>query len=173
MADVHKEEQEQKRQKKAEIKQKKANNLARHGPNVLDVKIKPFRPKPKPDGIKHRSSPVYSKKACRFNKYIVALTTQTFEEAENKIKKLPTFRGHLERESEEFLIRLRNAFVEFSDREDANVRSMFENDNPKIRARTLWEMFQLAPSNPANEVFPSAVAHKEEKIQFLQELRNY
>lgn len=172
MADIRREEKEEKRQRKAETNQKKADNLARNASDVLDIKEKPFRPKRKSNGRTIRSSTVYSKKACRFNKYIVALTTQTFEEAENKIQKLPTFRGHLQQENEEFMIRLRNAFVDFSEREDANVRSMFENDNPKIRERTLWEMFQLVPSNPANEVLPSAVAHKADKIQYLQELRN-
>lgn len=168
MADVRKEEQEQKRQKKAEIKQKKANNLARHAPNVLHDKKRPSRPKPKP--ARSHQMPMDFKRMCRFGKYTAVFTTQTFKEAENKIKNRYSFRGHLDRENEAFLIRLRNAFDEFSDREDANVRNMLENDSPEIRERTLWEMFQLAPSNPANEVLPSAVALKEEKIQYLKEL---
>ena len=88
------------------------------------------------------------------------------------IKNLPTFRGHLEAENNEFLIRLQKAFVKFSDREDANVREMIERDSPRIRERVLWEMFHLAPSNPVNEVLPSAFALKEEKIHLLETMKN-
>lgn len=172
MADVRKEKQEQKRQRKAETNQKKADNLAR-APGILNIKRKPFRPKPKPTGWKScPPHPTHSKKACQLNKYIAALSKNTFQEAEKTIKNLPTFRGHLEAENNEFLIRLQKAFVKFSDREDANVREMIERDSPRIRERVLWEMFHLAPSNPVNEVLPSAFALKEEKIHLLETMKN-
>lgn len=112
----------------------------------------------------------YYKKGCLKRKYIAALSGRNLRNTMNLVQAQETFYWHRNRADIPLEVRLETAFEEFMEREGADIEEQYSDLHPHERERIVWETFELSTCNPANELLPSAVLLKEDKIRYLQNL---
>lgn len=121
----------------------------------------------------HRSRIVPSKRIYLTSKYIAALRGTNLRDAMDLVRAMPVFYWHKNRSNTPLEDRLETAFDEFLKGVGANIEEKYADLHPHERESIVWGMFELSPCNPANELLPSFVALKEDKIKFLESLTSF
>ena len=112
----------------------------------------------------------YYKKCCLVSRYIAILNAYDVHQAVISVQSLPAYYWDSKSIQPPLAVRLETEFKEFTLREGVAIAESYPNLHPHDRELILWGMFQLSPSNPANELLPSAFALKEDKIKYFKSL---
>lgn len=113
------------------------------------------------------------KKNCLVDRYIAILIAKDVGQALRSVRSLPAYYWDSKSMQPPLEVRLETEFKEFISREGVAITESYPNLQPRDRELILWDMFQLSSCNPANELLPSALALKEDKIKYLESLRSF